>query len=109
MIEHRKVDWAWLEMIEYKDLLTSDMALIHDHCGLAVMCSVSTQLSSLHLYISEKPIFEAKKRFIRQYHNPRDEKFNTKAIAVLLGVSTKFVDEALADVAEKDERQEKLL
>lgn len=99
----------WIEDIEYKDLLEKDAALIFEHCGPEVLFALMVNLPGITIYLSEKPFFEMKKRYIRKFFNRDDPDRNAKALAAKLKVSEKFVYEAVASTGEKDDRQIKLL
>lgn len=95
----------WIREIEFEDLLEKDAELIHAHCGLEVLCNLWQNLPGITLYLSEKSLFEIKKRYIRKHHDGT----NVKKLAALLQVSEKFVYEALAETDKKDDRQGKLI
>ncbi len=94
----------WLKDVEIKDLLEKDTRLIADYCGMDVLISLWEQLPSLSLFISTKPLTEAKKRFIRMHYDGA----NVKLLAAKLGVSERFVYEVVAAAEEKDKRQGKM-
>jgi Mor family transcriptional regulator len=94
----------WIREIEIDDLLTNDTALIKIYCGLDVLVSLWVNLSSMNLFISTKPLIEAKKRYIRKYYDGN----NIKSLAAKLGVSERFVYDVMAQTDQKDDRQEKL-
>jgi len=99
----------WLKDIEFKDLLEKDAHLVYEHCGLATLLSLWENLPGITLYVSEKTLFEIKKRYIRKYFDKNSSVYNAKALAVKLEVSEKFIYDALSQTDQKDERQEKLL
>lgn len=82
---------AWLREIEIEDLLDKDIKMIHDHCGMDVLIAMLVNFPSMGLYISTKPLTEAKKRYIKHYHNGS----NTKELCRLLDVSERFVYDVL--------------
>lgn len=94
----------WLNEVEFEDLLDKDCALIHDLCGPDVLKSLWQHLPSLPLFVSTKPLNEARRRYIRKYWRG-----DTKILAVKLGVSERFVQEAIATTDAKDDRQGSLL
>lgn len=83
----------WIKEIEIYDLLSSDSQLIYDHCGPDVLLKLWRCIPGLHIYVSTKPLVEAKKRYIRAFHTVG----NTKQLALLLKVSERFVYDALGD------------
>lgn len=82
---------SWLREIEIEDLLDKDVKLIHDHCGMDVLIAMLVNFPSMGLYISTRPLTEAKKRYIKKYHNGA----NTKDLCRLLDVSERFVYDVL--------------
>jgi Mor family transcriptional regulator len=78
---------AWLADIEIEDLLSGDVKLVHDHCGRDVLISLWENLPSINIYVSKKPLEEAKARYIRKHFDGD----NVKALAVTLGVSEGFI------------------
>jgi Mor family transcriptional regulator len=95
----------WLNEIEIKDLLSHDSLLIAEHCGMSVLVKLWEGVPNLSLYISTKPLIEAKKRYIKKFFNGA----NVKQIALKLEVSERFVYEVIANTEEKDNRQGKLI
>ncbi len=82
---------AWLREIEIEDLLDKDIKMIHDHCGMDVLIAMLVNFPSMGLYISTRPLTEAKKRYIKKHHNGN----NTKELCRLLDVSERFVYDVL--------------
>lgn len=82
---------SWLREIEIEDLLDKDVKLIHDHCGMDVLITMLVNFPSMGLYISTRPLTEAKKRYIRKHHNGK----NTKDLCRLLDVSERFIYDVL--------------
>ena len=78
---------SWINEIETEDLMTGDLKLIADSCGHDVAILLLHRLPKCNLYISEKPLFEAKKRYIRKHFNGS----NVKDLAILLRVSEQFI------------------
>ena len=99
----------WIREIEFEDLLNNDMALVYQECGIDVALSLWERLSGLNIYVSEKSLFEIKKRYIRTFHDPADQRGSIKRLAAKLKCSEKFVAQALATTEEKDDRQGKLI
>ncbi len=99
----------WINEIEFEDLLENDAALIFEHCGPEVLFALWQNLPGITLYLSEKNLFEIKKRYIRKHYCKDNPACNAKGLAVKLKVSERFVYEALAATDVKDDRQVKLI
>ena len=84
------------------------MKLIYKNCGLDTVIILWENLPNLQLYISEKPLNELRRRYVRQNFDPEKSLACVKELAVLLGVSEKFIYEALAEDAKEDPRQTKM-
>jgi len=82
----------WLKDIDFYDLLDGDAALIADSCGVDILIKLLEELPSITLYLSTKPLTEARKRYIQKYYDGR----NTKQLARLLNCSERFIFEAVA-------------
>lgn len=95
----------WIKDIDFEDLLEKDTRLIAEHCGADVLLSLWANLPSVSLFISTRPLQEARKRYIRQYYTGPDD---VKKFAARLGCSEKFVYEALSQTG-PDDRQGRLL
>jgi Mor family transcriptional regulator len=95
----------WLQEIEYEDLLNKDAKTVLEFCGLDVLCALYENVPSIPLYLGEKVLFELRKRYIRKFCDGE----NHKHLAAKLGVSVRFVYDALAETDAKDERQGTLL
>lgn len=89
----------WLKEIEFEDLLTNDTALIATYCGLDVLIKLWEELPSINLFISPKPITEAKKRYIEKYYDGH----NTKKLAKVISCSERFIYDVVSK--KQDERQ----
>ncbi len=87
----------WLEEIEFKDLLTGDMKLIADRCGEDVLKALMEKVPKIHVYMSEKPLVEAQKRYIEQNF----KQGNAKEIATKIGVSEMFVYKTHKEIIRK--------
>jgi Mor family transcriptional regulator len=81
----------WIREVEIEDLLERDTQLIAEYCGIDVLLKLWECLPGLNLYISTKPLIEAKKRYIRKFYDGK----NVKQIALILGVSERFVYEVI--------------
>ncbi len=82
--------------------------LIYENCGLEVLVWLWKHHMSVNLYISEKPLNELRKRYIRQNFDPKEPSRCIKVLATKLKVSEKFVYEALSDDPKEDPRQVKM-
>ncbi len=94
----------WLKEIEIEDLLTNDTALIATYCGMEVLLSLWENLPSMNLFISTKPLNEARKRYIKKHHDGK----NVKKLAIVLNCSERFVYEAISE-KDAEDKQQKLL
>lgn len=99
----------WIKEIGFEDLLENDAALIFEHCGAEVLFALWQNLPGITLYLSEKNLFEIKKRYIRKHYCKDNPACNAKGLAVKLKVSERFVYEALSVTDIKDDRQVKLI
>jgi len=82
-----KKNLDWLDEIDFRSLLTGDMKLIADQCGMDVLKRLLVGVPKIHVYVSEKPLVEAQKRYIEKHYRQG----NAKEIAAKLGVSERFV------------------
>ena len=92
---------SWLKEVEIEDLMTGDLRLVAESCGHGVAAMLLENLPKTNLYISEKPLFEAKKRYIRLKFNGS----NVKDLARTLRVSEQFVYNTInskVDTGQKD-------
>jgi Mor family transcriptional regulator len=80
-------DLQWLDRIEIADLLSGDAELVHKFCGKEVLKSLWANFPSMEIYMSMKPLNEAKKRYIRKYFTGA----NVKNLCMTLRVSESFV------------------
>ena len=96
----------WLKEIQIDDLISdnADMQIIAESCGKDVLLSLMVNLSKMGFYISERPLTEAKKRYIRKHYGP----MTAKELARMLDVSDRFVFEAVSTTGAHDGRQQKL-
>lgn len=92
---HGSMDW--LREIEIKDLLTGDVALIEEACGLDILIQLWEKLPSINLFISTKPLREARKRYIRKFYDGS----NVKNLAQMLNCSERFVWETIGEKKRK--------
>ena len=94
----------WVKEIEIEDLLDNDVKFIHECCGLDFLLTLWENFPKMTLYISTRPLTEAKKRYIKKHFNGK----NMKDLCRLLDVGERFIYEALKEIGIVDERQEKL-
>ncbi len=92
---------SWVNDIEIDDLLTGDMRLIQEWCGREILLSLLENFASMTLYISAKPLTEAKKRYIKKYYNGK----NTKELCLVLDVSERFVYEVMSGLVKNKVRR----
>jgi Mor family transcriptional regulator len=93
-----KSNLDWIKDVAIEEVLDGDSELIYRKCGMDVLLSLWGNLPSLYLYVSTKPLNEAKKIYIRKHYNGA----NSKELANRLNVSIRFVYKVLEEM--KDER-----
>lgn len=74
-------------------MLTGDTEMIVQFCGLDFLITLWTHFPSINLFISSKPLIEAKKRYIKKNYNGS----NAKYLAKILRCSERFIYEAVDD------------
>jgi hypothetical protein len=85
------------------------MKMIYEDAGGIETCiTLWRKLTRITLHISERPLNELRKLYIRKNFAPADPDNCAKVLAVKLGVSEQFVYEALEAKPEEDPRQERL-
>lgn len=98
---HKNLDW--LDEVEFEEHLTGDMKLIADRCGIDVLKSLLSGVPKIHVYMSEKPIVEAQRRYIAKNYRQG----NAKEIAATLGVSERFVYDTHREIIRKKRNEKK--
>lgn len=86
----------------------TSMRLIYELCGMEVLAHLVKNLLSTPLYISEAPINELRKIFIRRFYDPKNPETSIKVLSVRLRCSAQSVREWLAEDPKEDPRQGKL-
>jgi Mor family transcriptional regulator len=89
-----KNNFDWLKDVAIEDVLDGDTELIYKKCGIDVLMSLWSNLPSLYLYISTKPLLEAKKIYIKKNYNG----VNVKELANRLNVSIRFVYNVVSEL-----------
>jgi Mor family transcriptional regulator len=84
---------AWVAGAEIADLLQGDLKMIDDYCGREVLISLLENFGSMTLYISQKPLTEARRRYVRAHYDGG----NVKELCRTLGCSERFIYEVLAE------------
>lgn len=84
-------DLSWMKDIDILPFLKGDLLTIYSACGEDVLRRLLEGTPSMTLYISTKPINEAKRIYVQNNFTGK----NTKELARFLEVSDKFVQEAL--------------
>ena len=83
----------WVRDIDdLDDVLSGDVRLIAESCGIDVLIRLWEECPSLSLYISTVPLNEARRRYIRKHYTGS----NAKELAAMLGVSDRFVFQTVA-------------
>ena len=87
-----KLDWLkQLDQEEILKYLTNDAKLIYEYCGLEVLITLWEKLSSINLYLSDKPLMDLRRGYVRKHYEETPAGNNSKQLAVTLGVSEQFV------------------
>lgn len=103
-----KTEMDWLNEVEIEDLLDGDLRLIHDVCGKNVLFPLVANFSKMNLYINNRFLPEAKKRYIRKVYD-RNIDGHAKILSHQLDMSIRSVFEALEETEPQDDRQGRLL
>lgn len=82
----------WVKELEIDDLLDNDIKFIYDSCGLDLLLQLWENFPKMTLYISTKPLTEAKKRYIKKHFNNK----NVKELCRKLDVAERFIYEAVS-------------
>jgi hypothetical protein len=85
------------------------MKMIYEDCGIETCILLWRKLPRISLHISERPLNELRRLYVRQNFNADDPDTCMKTLAIKLGVSEQFVYEALGADEKEDPRQGKLL
>ena len=96
---------SWLKEEDIKELLAGDMKLIYEHCGFEVLKSLIERMSGLQLYISEKAVDGARRKYIKKLQ--QSGTVNVKEVAIRVGRSERFVWNALVGTEAKDEKDDR--
>ena len=107
--------YGWIKELKQKDLdeifRTSrsgddtSTRLIYELCGIEVLMHLVKNLLSTPLYISEAPINDLRKRYIRRFYKPEQPEYSVKVLSAKLRVSTQFVRDSLSEDPKQDTRQ----
>lgn len=84
-------DLSWMGDIDVVPFLEGDMAIVHNTCGIETLKKLWEGVPSMTLYVSTKPINDAKRVYIQRNFNGT----NAKELARFLEVSDKFVQDAI--------------
>ncbi len=79
--------------------------MIYELSGMEVLIYLWKNHMSTSLYISEKPLNELRKRYIRRFYDPKQPETCTQVLATKLRCSEQFVREALGSDEKEDPRQ----
>ncbi len=80
-----------MDDIDIVPYLEGDMAIVHNACGIETLKKLLEGVPSMTIYVSTKPINEAKRIYVQRNFNGT----NAKELARFLEVSDKFVQDAL--------------
>lgn len=83
----------WIKDIEITDLLQGDLQMVDEWCGRDFLIALWTHFSKVSIYVSEKPLAEARRRYIRKYSGRK----SVKEFCRILECSERFVYETLSD------------
>ena len=116
--EEDRTWFGWIQDLKRRDLeevlrqtrtgQDPSVRMIYEHCGIEVLIHLWKNHMSTALYISEAPLNELRKRYIRRHYEPDKPETSVKVLATKLTVSEQFVREALSEEPREDPRQEKL-
>lgn len=95
-VKNARLDW--LDEIDIDDLITGDLQIVDEWCGRDVLLSLLKNCPSVTLYISQRPVNEAKKRYIRKHYDRK----SVKLLCALLDVPERFVYQALDDEKKRE-------
>jgi hypothetical protein len=84
------------------------MKMIYEDCGIDTCILLWRKLPRISLHISERPLNDLRRLYVRQHFDPGSPDFCIKALAVKLGCSEQFVYESLGADQKEDPRQEKM-
>jgi len=79
----------WIKEIDYRKHLTGDLAELEKIIGIDNLIKILEYFGKTAIYISEKPILEMKKEYIRKHYG----KIGAKELARKLGISERLVYE----------------
>ncbi len=109
----------WIRDLNQKDVgrilrapnmrgVDSSARIIYEDCGIETNILLWRKCLGITLYISDRPVNELRKLFIRQFIAVNDLANSVRNLALTLGCSESFVRMALAEDPKSDPRQEKL-
>ncbi len=85
---------GWFKDLDREEILkhlSNDARLIYEYCGLEVLIALWEKLSSINLYLSDKPLMDLRRVYVRKHYKETAAGNNSKQLAVTLGVSEQFV------------------
>ncbi len=92
-LKRREVDQIMMSQTKRGDDLS--MKMIYEDCGIETCILLWRKLPRISLHISERPLNELRRLYIRRHFDADDPDTCMKTLAVKLGVSEQFVYEAL--------------
>jgi hypothetical protein len=81
------------------------MKMVYEDLGVEYCIGLWRTMKSMQLYISETRLNNLRRLYVRQNFNVTNPLGSAKELAVRLGVSEKFIYEALSDESKSDPRQ----
>lgn len=90
----------WLEELsdeEIKKVLDRDTKLVYEYCSMTTLKDLLSNLHSIRLYISKRPVERAQKLYIAKYFTGD----NHKELAARLDCSDQFVYDTLEEIKQK--------
>ena len=86
-----------MKKTEWKDLLTEDLKLIESVVGEEAILKLMQGLGGYQFFISQKPLREAQKRYIKKFYNG----FNARKVGLEVRASESFVRKTLIEIQDE--------
>jgi hypothetical protein len=85
--------YEWLKDVGIADLLSGDMKLVFECCGIDTLITLYEHFASMEIYVSGKPLDRIKRRYIETFFTGN----NVKELCVILGASQRFIYDVLEE------------